>query len=132
MMTSHQFNLFDLPPAPPAHAITVDVRAHTRRVCLSALPETLPYAKHSDTSKIAAELAAPKAEDGRARVLVCLRRYGPQTNEQVSDRTGIPNQTVCPRMFELRGEIGKWAVKDSGRMGKTKAGYPAHIWEAVK
>ena len=70
---------FNAPPLAPATMQTVMVKSHPRRVRAST---SLPYAPGSDTSREAAEKAEGTQEATRARVLACLQRHGPMTNDE--------------------------------------------------
>ena len=127
MQTAQQPSLFDVPARAPLGRREVPVRAHFRRVDVSALPQALPHARGSETSREAAQKAAGTQEATRARVLACLRRFGPMTSDEVGRRTGLTSGTVCPRMLELRKS---GAVAATGRRGVTASGGTAWIWEA--
>jgi len=89
--------------------------------------ETLPCQPHSETSREAAESMEPAAAVMRNRVLECLRRYGPLTDEQVQERLGMNPSTQRPRRVELwRSGL----VEPAGK-GVVKSGRAAVLWRAT-
>lgn len=88
-------------------------------------PTLLPYQRHSETSRAAAEHLARAAVTMRARVFALLKRSGPMTDEQMQDALGMNPSTQRPRRVELwqRG-----LVEDSGERDRTKSGRAAVVW----
>lgn len=78
----------------------------------------------TQTSRDAAVSNKDRAPSQRERVLAAIQRHD-LTNEEIGDYVGIPIQSVCPRVFELRG-LGK--IEDSGKRRPTKAGQMATVW----
>ena len=93
--------------------------------------ETLPYQPYSDTSKMAALAAAPRAVTHRAMVLELLsRKIGGLTDEEIQAALKIkPAGTARARRVGLV-QAGK--VRDSGRTRKTASGHAAVVWEVVR
>ena len=155
MQTAQQPSFdFNLPASPPLGRREVPVRAHFRKVDVSAvpsasltaasprtLPDTLPYAPGSATSKAAAEKAKGKANADCARILSLLQRHHPGlTDEEMQAALVMNANTQRPRRGDL--VTGRWnkaqavviapgQVRDSGRKRQTMSGSPATVWEAV-
>lgn len=94
--------------------------------------EILPYRNDApETSRLAAEAAAPTARRVRSNVLAAIRAAGElgATNDDVHRATGYPPQSVTPRCKELR-KAG--LVIDSGRKRHTQWGKPAIVWVAAE
>ena len=93
-------------------------------------PPGLPYQPHSETSKAAAQGAAPRAVTHRAMVLELLgRKFGGLTDEEIQGALKIkPPGTARARRVEL---VAAGKVRDSGRTRKTTSGRAAVVWEAV-
>jgi hypothetical protein len=98
-----------------------------------------PYVRGApDTSKEAAHLKAATADQQRAYVFRVLDRrkgYG-ATLEELEGLTGLPGNSLRPRMWELRGKDRKnqrpTLVVDSGRRRRTLSGRNAVVWEVVR
>jgi hypothetical protein len=84
---------------------------------------TLPYQPHSETSREAAEAAAPTAKCVRERVLEAIRAAGADglTDEELDVVTGC-YPTARPRRVELR-DAG--LVRDSGFTRRSVRGWGA-------
>ena len=80
------------------------------------------------TSREAAHSVKPRVSKLRADVLVVLIARGEigATAQEIEKATGLPGNTVRPRLVELR-ENG--CVRDSGRKRKTDSGRLAVVWE---
>jgi predicted ArsR family transcriptional regulator len=90
--------------------------------------QTLPFARNSRTSQVAAlTMRGSPADEGRARVLAVLKSQGPMTDEQIADVTGMNPSSVRPRRGELlkAGLIGREAFNR-----KTRSGRKAAVWGA--
>jgi hypothetical protein len=89
------------------------------------IQETLPYVKHSDTSKAAAESMREDAGTLRHKLYSWLYDNGPATDEEA--QLGIPMSpnTQRPRRRELQ-QAG--LVYDTGERRKTKSGRRAVVW----
>ena len=99
--------------------------------------DSLPYQRHSETSREAAEAAKPTASTYRRQVLDYLRirvipcgadRLPGATDEEMQDDLQLNPSTQRPRRVEL---VSAGLVRDSGRKRKTKSGRWAVVWEAV-
>ena len=90
---------------------------------------TLPYQRHSDTSKTAAGRAKPDSATLRKRVLNLLRAT-PRglTDEEIAEALGMNPSTQRPRRIEL---VTALMVRDSGVTRPTKSGRAAVVWEAI-
>lgn len=86
----------------------------------------LPYQRHSETSRLAAESSRARAPTDRVAILEYLQAQGERgaTNEEISEGLGIKLQTVCPRCLELR-QAGE--VVSAGRRA-TRSGRMAEVW----
>ena len=82
------------------------------------------------TSRDAAARALPGAETQAGRVLRCIVGAGVDgiTDEQVSERLGLPLNTVRPRRLEL---VERELVLDSGDTTSTATGAQAILWLAT-
>ena len=120
---------FEAIPVQPAGVRRVPVKSHLRRVRGDG--ETpAPYAKGSETSQAAAEAidANGSAATGRGRILAALVKFGPMTDGEIIERTGMSGDTVRPRRLEL---AASGLIRKTGEKRKTRAGRPAEVWEAV-
>lgn len=85
---------------------------------------------HPWTARAAAELVAPKTGTQRWRILLLLLDH-PQglTADEVCVHLGLPQQTVGPRMKELRDDdtVGGWLV-ETGATRPTRYGRLALVW----
>ena len=90
---------------------------------------SLPYVKHSYTSKMAAERIEPRAGTQRARVLWFLQLYDKGlTDEELQEVTSLNPSTQRPRRIEL---VKQGWIKDSGRTRATRSGSQATVWVLV-
>jgi predicted ArsR family transcriptional regulator len=73
----------------------------------------------------------PKWRAGmRAMVMRALRRYGPQTPQQISARIGQPIEAIAPRMTELEAFGEAW---DTGqRRSRLGRGRKQKVWAATE
>ena len=87
----------------------------------------LPWQKHSDTSREAAESMAETAKTIREIVYLEIRQ-SPHgcTAEEICTRTGIKGDTVRPRIVEL---VNQERIVVAGKR-KTKSGRNADVWVA--
>lgn len=92
------------------------------------LPETAPYIVGSETSEEAAENIAPRLSRLRQRVYDTLRSFGPLTDEDLCNVTGLSASTVRPRRGELVDEA---FVVDSGERRKVASGNRATLWRVT-
>lgn len=90
----------------------------------------LPFQKHSDTSREAAEAATPSARTLRARVYAAISLSGPRgaTDEELQDALKMNPSTERPRRIEL---VDAGLVVDSLRTRPTHAGRKAVVWVAT-
>ena len=88
-----------------------------------ALP---PFARHSETSRLAAIAVAPKVSAQEAAVLDCLDRVGPSIEHVIAAIVGIPHSSVCARVNAL---CKKGLIRDSGERALTPYNRKAVIWE---
>lgn len=91
---------------------------------------TAPFVPGSETSEAAAALIAGDTEALRRIVLDDLRRRGPASAWELADRLGILENTVRPRLCELR-EKGL-AFPGEGKAQRGGAGASSKRWEAGK
>lgn len=94
------------------------------------MTNTLPYQPHSDTSREAAEKAAPRAMTDSQRVLALFQKWPAIgfTDEELIRFTGMNPSTARPRRIDL---VKAGLVRDSGRRRKTLSGSWAVVWEVV-
>ena len=102
-----QTSMFDTDPTGrPAGGETrsTTVRAHERR---------LPYQRHSETSRAAAQAARPNARTAREAVMDCIRDHGPLADREIQNLLGLEGSSERPRRIELAaaGRIEKAGVK---------------------
>lgn len=85
---------------------------------------------HTATSIAAAEHAQSGAAVARQRILDAIRAAGVHglTREQVEAATGIPGNTVRPRVREL---IQRGHIEEAGERRMTKSGDKAMVLTAV-
>jgi len=93
----------------------------------------LPFQPHSETSKDAADAAAPKATTERERVhafILAQQKVGQigSTDEETAITLDMNPSTVRPRRVEL---LEQGRVQDSGQRRLTKSGRKAVVWEPV-
>lgn len=90
--------------------------------------QSLPYQKHSQTSKAAAKDMRADAKTLREIVLWWLTCNGPATDDEMQGCIPMNPSTQRPRRVELV-RMGK--VRDSGKKRKTRSGRSAVVWEVV-
>lgn len=78
-----------------------------------------------DTSHDAAESAESTATRHKAMVYAALKMHGPQTSEQIADRTGLQHAQAWRRVSDLRND---GEVIDSGERRPNKSGRQAAVW----
>jgi predicted ArsR family transcriptional regulator len=83
-----------------------------------------PYQRHSRTSRAAAEQIKPHVVTQRERILSALRRFGPQTDEQLQTFLGLDPSSERPRRIEL---VRDGLVVQDGE-GVTSSGRRAARW----
>lgn len=88
-----------------------------------------PFQSGSDTSKTAADRAAPTAGTIRAQVYDYIRTCGSggRTDNEIELGLKMLRQTVCARRREL---VLSGHIVDSGRRRKTQTGRPSVVWIA--
>lgn len=88
----------------------------------------VPYQRHSETSREAAEAISAKAPALRATVLSFIKTNGPVTDSGIIEGLGLPANSVRPRRVELmqRGEI-----RQEGTMRQAN-GRRAALWVIVE
>jgi DNA-binding MarR family transcriptional regulator len=79
----------------------------------------------ADTSKEAAKLNTTFLQH---QVLLTLIKEGPMTAEQVSEFTGISQQSLTPRFRPL---VEKGLIMDTGERRKNRSGRSAILWRAI-
>ena len=92
------------------------------------IPELLlPFQKHSDTSREAAESMKPHVRSLKDTVYVTLvhAKHG-MTAEEICTATGLKGDTVRPRIVEL---VREDRIIVAGKR-KTKSGRNADVWVA--
>ena len=90
---------------------------------------TLPYVRHSETSKAAAIAAEPNAGTQRARVLALLRGFPRNgfADHEVQQLLNMNPSTQRPRRVEL---VKAGLVVDTGKTRLTPSGKRAVVWVA--
>lgn len=89
----------------------------------SAYPDAPGY-KARETSRAAAQAAAPMAMSLRARVFECIKAK-PDTPEGVAKRLREPVHNIRPRCSEL---AARELIEDSGIRGEAMGGRQAIVW----
>ena len=91
---------------------------------------SLPYQRHSDTSKAAAVTAERTADIQRERVFRFISGRGDDgaTDDEVQVGLGLSGNAQRPRRRELE-DAGR--VRKAGRKRPTQTGSPAEVWVAV-
>ncbi len=89
----------------------------------------LPYQRHSDTSKAAAE-SLPNPGTLRARILEFLqaRKLHGATDEEICNRFDLNPSTARPRRIEL---VQAGFVHDGGERRRVNSGRQATVWVAT-
>lgn len=64
----------------------------------------------------------------RQKVLNCIRRYGPVSDERIEELTCLNPNTARPRRVELERE---GFIADHLFRGTTRSGRPAILWVAI-
>ena len=77
----------------------------------------------------AAKRAAPRASGDRLRILRALADHGCMTDEAIQVTLDMNPSTERPRRGEL---VDDGCVRDSGRMGRTRSGCRAVLWEITE
>jgi hypothetical protein len=90
-------------------------------------PRSLPYQRHSDTSRAAAQSMKEPAVNLRTQVLTFIRTRGPVTDEQIALGMGINPSTARPRRIEL---LRDGHIVEAGK-ATTASGRKASMWMAV-
>ena len=92
-------------------------------------PQSQPPPAHrqSDTSRAAADRAAPRAPSRRELILSLIRGAGLRgaTIDELQQATGLLTQSVCPVVDVLKRD---GAIIDSGQRRPTRTGTPAKVW----
>lgn len=90
-----------------------------------------PTARRSDpwTSHEAARRATPRAASNRQRAWAALRAYGPMTDFELAEITGVAQTSIGVR----RGELVKAGLveKVPGVRRPSPSGSPAQVWRAT-
>lgn len=111
---------------------TLMLTAAEQAAHLAAPPVSSPKVREDarPTSREAAAKVAPSATTQRGRVLRVVVYAGDEgaTDEQISDRLGMPLNTVRPRRLEL---VEQGYVIDSGDTAPTRSGSAAVLWLAT-
>ena len=91
---------------------------------------TLPYQRHSETSRQAADLMIADANKLRAAVYRYIKGCGARgaTDEEVQLALALGGNTERPRRRELQ-QAGR--IEDSGEQRVTRSGRKAVVWIAV-
>ncbi len=117
--------------------VAVDLPLFDQRAAASAepigteaMPKSIPVATDTrDLANIVARLDMRIPKNQQDRVLAVLKQYGPLTNREIADKTGILITTVCIRNYELRQD-GKIAKCDEKRQCQI-SGMVATTWRAI-
>lgn len=104
-------------------------RMDAARAASMAEQQSLPFQRHSATSREAAWSARSEAGKLRGVVLATIREHGPCTDERVQTITGMNPSTERPRRIEL---VQAGQVRDSGRTDLTHSRRKAVLWEATE
>lgn len=89
---------------------------------------TLPFQRHSDTSRAAADSMTEQAPTMRSQVFSIIQHYGPVTDEVGAELAGLSPNTWRPRRVELaRAGVIRKADED----GRTRSGRKAARWETA-
>lgn len=92
--------------------------------------KTLPYQRHSATSKAAAKSMEPVSETQCQAVLSYMRScVNGATREEVSNYLCRPIQSICARFDEL---IKSGRIRDTGRTRPTLSKRKASVYEVVR
>jgi CRP-like cAMP-binding protein len=95
-----------------------------------SVAKTLPYQRHSATSKAAAKSMERVSETQCMAVLTYMRsRVIGATREEVSHYLCRPIQSICARFDEL---IKQGRIRDTGRTRPTVSKRKASVYEVVK
>jgi hypothetical protein len=91
---------------------------------------SLPH-NNTDTSRAAAQAAAPKAPGRREIIfqLIAGRGSDGMTNDELVVATGWLIQSVCPLVNSLKKAR---LIRDSGLRRATRAGRAAIVWVAME
>ncbi len=97
---------------------------------LFAVPERIPFQRHSETSKAAAGEAQSMAQTLRERVYREVAAHGKTgaTDDEVQVALSMNPSTQRPRRVEL---VMQCRVRDSGEKRKTRSGRLAVVWIAT-
>jgi hypothetical protein len=99
-------------------------------------PPPVPEPPHNrtPTSREAAKAAVAGAGDQRAVVLAALRKLGTATRDELQEATGLPQQSVGPRVWELLGNAGhaKLVEEVPGHTRPTRFGRAAVVLRIVE
>lgn len=87
------------------------------------------YARHSDTSRAAADSVVDTIGDRQAQVYGALIVLGPSRGERIAEYLSTQTYRILPRLTEL-AELGR--VHDTGRREPNKSGRNATVWAAVQ
>lgn len=105
----------------------------TSQGTLFVLPQAA-HARHSDP--ITSEMAAATVNIGLSQMLVlaALQRIGEATDEQLHEAITLFGNVISPSGSRTRRKelTDAGYIKNSGRLGVTKAGRKTIIWEACK
>jgi hypothetical protein len=101
------------------------------QLTLADVPEPLPFQRGSETSRQAAEQAAPSAKTLRAAVLRHIAGKGAfgATDEEIALALQLNPSTARPRRIEL---VDRGEVRDSGAKRETRSGRLAVVWCSVQ
>jgi predicted ArsR family transcriptional regulator len=81
-----------------------------------------------DTSHDAAESAESLSTRHKAIVYASLKTHGPQTSQEIADRTGLEHAQAWRRVSDLRND---GTICDSGERRPNKSGRQAAVWKLV-
>jgi predicted ArsR family transcriptional regulator len=89
------------------------------------------HARKTDP-EVSFEAAARAVEFSGAhcdRILACLETFGPQTKDEIADKTGLSPVQVDRRLPDLR-KAGK--AVPTGDVRQSHSGRPERVWRAVQ
>ncbi len=92
--------------------------------------ELPPHQRTSPTSRAAAVSIRESVAPRQAAVYAFVAARGDHgaTNAEIADGLGMPIQSVCPRVCELRS-LGR--LVSAGKTRPTATGRPAQVWRAA-
>jgi hypothetical protein len=106
----------------------MEARWTVKQLDIEDIEDTLPYQRHSDTSKLAAFSMQAAAETQRGEVLrYLITRADGATDEEIQDALQMNPSAERPRRVEL---VRLKFIYDSGYRRVTRSGRFAVVWLA--